>query len=402
MSNHTTSPFASDRVKMARLQLGREELEPLISRMKERGIDVIDLGGYVVESPHGPVPPPQHVLDAVRHAMETGWQAPGLRGYSSLREVIAGLEKEKGIDVDPASEILVTSGGVMQGMFNMLLATINPGDEVLVFRPGLSFDEQVKLVGGVPVFVQLKEGEGYRFDAEEVERAMSPRTKVVILNTPHNPTGHVATMDELQRIAEVVQDHDVTVFSDEILWNWVYDGRRHISIASLPGMRDRTVIFSSVTKCGMYDWRIGWVTASAEMISQVEKIMFWQNEFSPPLCQIAAEAHLLRLKEWIRDIVPEEELHRDLMYDGLLKLGLKSFKAEGHLTMFPTISTYESSSIKFVKHLLETAHVLVAPGVRYHGESHLRVGFNRTTEEIRDAIDRMVVPLEKLAGRLSH
>jgi aminotransferase len=250
---------------------------------------------------------------------------------------------------------------------------------------------------GVPVFVDLHEEEGYRFNAEAIERGVSPKTKIMIVNTPNNPTGHVATKGELLQVADIAERHNLIVLSDEILWNWVYDGRRHISFASLPGMKERTVVLSSVTKSGLFDSRIGWVCANAELITQLEKIMFWQNEIAPPICQIAAEAHLRKLKEWITPIVKNVAKGRDIMHEGLRKAGIPCFKPEGNLTMFPDISSFEDSSMKMSKYLLEDAHVLVAPGVRYNGEGHLRLGFHKTYEEITVGTERVQRSIARLA-----
>lgn len=394
--------FTSARVSRSNLQVGKDRLKSKASQMRERGVRIADLSSYIIERPYGSVrSPPENVLEAVRRAVESGWPEPDLRGISSLRRTIAEVEGKKGIDVDPDSEVIVTGGGAMQGLYNTLQAILDPGDEVMVFGPGLSFDEHVKLAGGIPIYLELKEEDGYRFDPEAIEKAISPRTKVMILNTPHNPTGHVATREELEGLADLVKRKRVIVISDEVVWKWVYDGHEHISFASLPDMRDRTIIVSSVTKSGMFDWRIGWVIGNPGLIERVEKVMFWQNEFSSPLLQVAAEAHLSGLDRWIRPIVEEQERKRDVIYSGLVKAGYRCFKPQGHLTVFPNISSFMRSSVKFAEYLLDKGRVLVSPGIAYLGEGHIRVGFHKSLEEIRDAVERMRAVADELQREAS-
>lgn len=387
-----SNAWFSDRVMKTKSQLHRD-VRAKGHRMIKKGVDIIDLSSYVIEQPHGSFPaPPDYVIGAVREALKSGWGGtPPLRGRLTLRRAIAERwEREQGIDVDPESNILVSSGGGMQALYNVFQTIINPGDEVLIFCPGLTFDDQVRLAGGVPVYVELKEEEGYKFNSEDVEKAITHKTKVIFLNSPHNPSGHVASREELEGLADVAKDHNLLVISDEILFKWVYDGREHISIASLPDMQERTIIESSVTKSGMFDWRIGWIIANEEFIKQVEKVMFWQNEISPPLLQIAAEAHLERLDSWITDIVKEEQERRDLICNELGKIdGLSVVKPQGCTMCFPNISNFERDSIKFVDYLIEEGHVLVQPGVSYLGEGHVRIGFHRTKEEIKEAIERL-------------
>jgi aspartate/methionine/tyrosine aminotransferase len=219
MSNHNlweSNSLFSGRVLSANLQLGKQELNKKAKELIEAGVNIIDLSGYLIERPRGTVPsPPQYVMDAVTQALRKELQETDIRGLATLREIIAEIEgKKTRLDIDPESEVMVTSGGVMQGMFNVLQALVEPGDEVLIFRPGLSYDDQIKLAGGIPVFVNLKQEQGYTFDSSKLESAITPKSKLLILNTPHNPTGHVASRTELEGIAEVVKRHNLIVLSD--------------------------------------------------------------------------------------------------------------------------------------------------------------------------------------------
>ena len=398
-----SSYHTSQRLVKSNLQLGKPRLKNKVAEMIAKGIQITDLSGYIVEKPYGYIKsPPEYVFSAVKEALESGWPEPELRGIPSLRGTIAKLESRKGIDTDPDTEILVTGGGAMQGIYNVLQAILDPGDETLVFAPSLAYDEQVKLAGGRPVYVELEENSGYKLNASDIKKAITPRTKVMILNTPHNPTGHVASREELEEIAEIVKQSNLIVISDEVVWKWLYDDREHISFGSLDGMRDRTITVSSVTKSGMLDWRIGWVIATEGFIKNVEKLMFWQNQFSPPLLQVAAEAHLKGLDEWIRPIVRDQQKKRDLLYNGLISAGCRCFKPEGHLTAFPNISAFHKSSVRFSEFLLEKAHVLVSPGIAYLGEGHIRVGFNQSAERVKEGVENMGRVLRDFKSAFSH
>jgi aspartate/methionine/tyrosine aminotransferase len=389
----------STRVLRANLQIGKSALVTRANQLRGQGVDIVDLSGYVIDRPYGSIKsPPDYVFDAARKCLESGWPKPEHRGIGSFRQVIAKVEgKERGIDINPGTEVIVTGGGVMQGIYNVLQSLIELGDKVIIFGPGLTFNDQVRLAGGIPIFVELSEEDGYRVDTQRLEQSIQPGTKLMIFNTPHNPTGNVASRGELEEIAEVVKKHNLIVISDEILSKWVYDGRKHQSLASLPGMQERTIIVNSVTKAGMYDWRVGWIIGNKHLVDQLEKIMFWQNEFVFPVLQVAAMAHLEGLNEWIRPIVQEHQEKRNLMHDRLTKLGIPCFKPEGHLSMFPSVTPFEASSVKFAELLLEQAHVLTSPGLAYLGEGHLRLGFNLTSEKLNEGLDRIQSALESKA-----
>ncbi len=387
----------SGRVANVNLQRGRARLKVNAKEMKNAGIDIVDLSGYVIECPYGEFKsPPDYVITAVKKALDDGWPEPSPRGIPSFRELIAKTESQVAhMGIDPNTEVLVTGGGAMQGLYNTIQALIDPGDEVLVIRPGLPYDEIVKLAEGVPVYIELAKGEGYVFDTRRIENAVTKKTKMLILNTPHNPTGHVASEKEIEEIAECAMEHDLFVISDEVLWNWVYDGRRHTSIASISGMKDRTIIVNSLTKSGLFDWRVGWVVANEKIVERLEKIMFWQNQFSPPLLQVASQAHLSRLKDWIAPIIQEQQRKRDFLCSALETMDLTCFKPEGAIMTFPTIDNFEQNSTKFAERILVEGHVFVSPGESYLGEGHLRIGYGNNIERIKEGTTRMARVLGK-------
>ncbi len=383
--------YFSDRVLKSSLQLSRD-IRLKGAALKEGGVDVIDLAGYLIESPYGEVESHiENIRAAVQDALKNGWPKPDLRGIRGLRTAISEMAlHDLRVEVDSESEILVTGGGSMQAIYNVMQATINSGDEVITFVPGLTYDEHIRMAGGRPVLFQLKEEEGFSFNFEDVERAVTERTKMLVVNSPHNPTGHVAGKNELEGLADIAKKHDLLVLSDEVLWKWVYNDYEHLSIATISDMQDRTIIASSSTKNGMFDWRIGWLIANEALVRQVEKIAFWQNEFSPPLLQIAAEAHLRVLDEWIPKVRKTMQEKMNLIYDGLSKIErISCVKPQGGLTVFPNIGSVCRSSTAFANNLLDAERVLVSPGIAYAGESHIRVGYSPPKEQIKDAVERI-------------
>ncbi len=383
--------MVSRRVANASLQKGRSVLRIKAKEMKERGVDIVDMSGYVVERPYGEfMSPPEYVKEAVKKAIDSGWPEPSPRGIASFRNLIAEVEgKVTRNDIDPNKDVLVTGGGSMQALYNVIQAVVDPGDETLVFTPGLPYDEIIRLAEGVPIFVDLKMGEDYRFDAARIEKVITERTKLLIVNTPHNPSGHVLSNEELGGLAELVVSNDLLVISDEVLWNWVYGSQKHVSIASFPGMKERTVVVNSLTKTGLFDWRIGWAVGPATIIDRVEKIMFWQNQFSPPLLQVASEAHLLRLDEWISPILQEQQRKRDFLHSKLVEMGFTCFRPEGAIMTFPNISNFASDAVQFAEYILERGHVFVSPGVAYLKDGHLRVGYGNSIDRLKDGLARM-------------
>jgi aspartate/methionine/tyrosine aminotransferase len=391
--------YLSARVKSASLQL-RHHLDVRAGQIAAGGSRVYDFSDETnMGAEQEPVK--QAVIDMVKKGLPVG----ELRGLSSFRQVIAEKEKEeKGLDLDPDKNIMVTSGGSMQSMYFAMQATIDPGDEVIFGYPGLTVDEIAKLAGGKPVYVPIRHETGYRYDLEALERAITPKTKMIYFNSPNNPTGRVFPRDEVQQIADIAIDHDLLVLSDEVHETNVWDGRKHVSIATLPGMQDRTIVCNSITKCyHMFRWRVGWMLANEHLIDQVDKLMMWSAQFPPPLMQAGAEA-LLRgirgeLKDWYRETQADLQLRRDTLWGWLSSMpGFVPFKPEGTFLSFSDTSSLDRSSVKLAEYLLEEAHVLVAPGISYLGEGHLRISFDRPRDEINEGMERAKAALEEYPG----
>lgn len=218
---------------------------------------------------------PEHIRDAARLALDQGFtRYPPAKGFADLRETVAQkLERENHIKADPDSEIFI-SVGAMQGIFNSMLHLMNEGDEVIVADPGYDYYSQIRLFGGVPVRVPAKEENAFKIDPGDVEAAITPKTKIIILNTPSNPTGAVFDRPILEQIAALCQKNDIMVLSDEPYEHIMFDGNEHVSIGALPGMKDLTISVYTLSKSyAMTGWRVGYCVAHKTIIDEMEKLM---------------------------------------------------------------------------------------------------------------------------------
>jgi aspartate/methionine/tyrosine aminotransferase len=312
-----------------------------------------------------------------------------------LREALAEIESnDRGFKVDPETQVLVFGGGGIQALNLTIQAILNPKDEAVIFIPGLATDQMVTMAGGKPVFVRLDEERGFRPDFDKLRKRISPKTKLIILNTPHNPSGYVWQRDELKQLAEIACDHDLLILSDDVFKYFVFDGEKPAFITDFPDVRDQVISVYSATKTyGMFDWRVSWLFAHADLVRQVEKILFWNCEFAPPMTQVGAEAAVRSSHEWMKDQVKRMKSNLNILHSGLSTIpGIHIHKALGGPTMFPRISEIESSSMKSAHYLLEAARVLVAPGAFYLSDGHIRTSFwgsgNLLTEK-RDSRSRI-------------
>jgi aspartate aminotransferase len=358
--------------------------------MAQQGLDVINLGGG---DPDFDTPP--HIRDAAVLAMQEGHtHYVSSSGIRELRQAIAEkLSRESGLDIDPLSQIVVTPGGKL-GLFAAVMATVNPGDEVLILDPAwVSYVSCVQLAGGTAVRVALRSEDGFRVTETVLRDALSPRTRLLILNSPNNPTGRVLTMEELESVAEVARAHDLWVLSDEIYDSILYHGRQHISVASLPGMLDRTIIINGFSKTyAMTGWRLGYVVASAPLAAQILKVQQHSTTCAGSFTQHAGTAALRGPQDCVLRMVEEYRRRRDILAAGLNALpGVSCHLPEGTFYAFPDMSGTGMSSMEMTDKLLNEAFVAVTPGVAFgqSGEGHVRLSFATATHLIEQAIERM-------------
>ena len=337
---------------------------------------------------------PWHIREAAIYALERG-----RTGYTSnlglprLRRSISDyIQKHFGIRYEPLSEILV-SVGVSEAIDLALRALLNQGEEVIYHEPCyVSYAPSIVMAGGVARAVTTRADEGFILHAEELEKAITPRTRVLMLNFPTNPTGAAMDPEELEKIAAVCVKHDLVVLTDEIYSELTYEGRPHHSIATLPGMRERTVLLHGLSKAfAMTGWRIGFACAPAELIEAMMKIHQYSILCAPIMGQDAAIEALDRGEQSVNGMRREYEMRRNFIVSSLRDMGLDCPSPRGAFYVFPKITSTGLSSRDFSLRLLHEKKVAVVPGPAFGsgGEGHVRCSFATALDQIKIAMVRM-------------
>lgn len=347
---------------------------------------------------------PVHVKEAAKKALDEGYThyTPNA-GFPDLREALAEkLRLDNGIDAAP-DEVIVTGGGGTGALMLSALCLINPGDEVLLPDPGFVVYEAVVLMaGGKPVYVPLKEEDGFRMLPSEVEKRITSKTKCIIVNTPSNPTGGVLEEEDLKGIADLAVKHDLYVISDEVYEKLVYDGHRHLSIASLPRMKERTVTVNSFSKTyAMTGWRIGYAAAPKELIDQMVKLQQFTMVHAPAVSQRAALAALKGPQDFVKEMAEEYDKRRRFIVDRLNSIGgLSCLRPKGAFYVFLNIKKLGMRSEEVAMALLERAKVVTVPGVAFGpgGEGYLRISYSRPIDQLEEACSRIEKAIEELKG----
>ena len=344
---------------------------------------------------------PQHIKDAAKQALDDGIVHYGdLQGSAGLREAIAGkLARHNGLQFSP-DEILVTNG-LTQAAFATFMAGLNDGDEVIVFEPFYpQHNPKITLVGGRVVTVPLDRAAGFRLDAAALERAVTERTRMIVLINPANPVGTVFTRGELQSIADVAQRNDLLVVSDEVYDYIVYDDAEYVSIASLPGMRERTITLGAFTKAYAMDgWRIGYAAAEPRFIQELMRVTLNETTHPCVFAQEGARVAAAGSQDCVREMLAEDQRRRDLVCARLNEMpGVSCHVPAGSIYAFPDFSAWCESSEAFAMEILEQAHVATEAGAFYGptGEGHLRICFGAADyERLAEALDRLQAFLER-------
>jgi N-succinyldiaminopimelate aminotransferase len=318
----------------------------------------------------GPAP----ILERAVEALRTGRNqyAPG-PGVPELREAVARhQQRHYGLDLDPDREVLVTAGAT-EAIAATVLALVNPGDEVAVVEPFYdAYLACVAMAGGVRRPVPLRRtGSGFRLDLDALRSVVTDRTTLLLLNTPHNPTGAVLDEDERAAIAEVAQQHDVVVVVDEVYEHLVYDGARHVPLASLPGMADRTVSVSSAGKTfSLTGWKVGWVTASADLVQTVMAAKQWLTFTNAAPLQPAIAYALDHEEQAVRDLAADLAERRDLLCSGLADLGLDPVVPDGtYFTLSDVSGLGWTDADEFCLALPERAGVVAIPATSFFDDA---------------------------------
>ncbi len=343
---------------------------------------------------------PEHILTAASEAMKKGFtHYSDISGTLELREAIAEkLERDNDIHADPRTEVTVTSGS-QEAMFDAALGLLNPGDEALVLEPYYpAYFEDTLLAEAVPVTVPLTSENDYRIEAETLESKITSRTKMIWMCNPSNPTGHVFPGQDLEILAEVAKKHDLIVFSDEIYEKLIYEDAKPVSIASLPGMQDRTVTVNGFSKAyAMTGWRIGYMVAEKKLAAALSTLHYYTTLCPNIISQKAALAALNGPQRCVHDMLTEYKKRRELIMDCLEKLdGVFCSRPKGAFYVFPDFSRIEESDEKLAIEILEKAGVVTVPGSGFGvaGAGHLRISYSTNQEQIREGMNRIESYLE--------
>jgi aminotransferase len=321
-------------------------------------------------------------------------------GSKRLRDaLVAKTERFSGLMIDPETEITVCCGST-ECMAATLLAIVDPGDEVIVFEPYYeNYGPDAILCGAVPRFVRLREPD-WSYDPDELEKSFSTRTKAIIINTPNNPTGKVFSRDELEHIAGLCRKWDVVAVTDEIYEHIVYDGARHVSMATLEGMRERTVTISGISKTySVTGWRIGYCLAPPVISSAIRKVHDFLTVGAPAPLQEAAAAALELPAEYYTKLAADYRERRDYLVPALERAGFRPFAPRGAYYVMTDITGFGfADDVAFARHLVEDVGVAAVPGTSFYsdrsaGRQRLRFHFARRRETLEAAVERL--------GRLS-
>ena len=323
-------------------------------------------------------------------------------GLMDLRiEISRYLERRFGLNYDAEKEIVVTVGG-SEGIDLAFRAMLNPGDEVIIPEPCyVSYVPCVTLADGVPVTVNLKEENDFKLTKEQLLSAITPRTKILVLAFPNNPTGAVMTKEELEEIAEVVKEKDIFVVSDEIYAELSYGNTRHCSIASIDGMKERTIVINGFSKAhAMTGWRLGYACGPEVIIKQMLKIHQFAIMCAPTNSQYAAVEALRECDDAVEEMRNEYDRRRRFMLSKLRGMGLKVFEPYGAFYIFPNIAEFGLTSDEFATRFLTEEKVAVVPGTAFGdcGEGFLRMSYASSLSNLKTAMER----LEKFIDRLRN
>lgn len=349
-------------------------------------------------------PTPPHVVEAGQRALAEGKTVyTAWAGLPPLREAIAEqLGREKGLRVDPANEIIVTAGS-QAAMLTVALSLLDPGDEVLVPTP--FYDEyrrDIMLAGASMVAVPTHLAANFEVDPDELERAITPRTKAMILISPSNPTGGVIERATLEQIAAIAQRHDLLVIWDELYERFVYDGFAHVSLATLPGMWERTVVINGFSKCyGMTGWRIGYVAARREICDALLPIAHGMTICAPSMSQYAALAAVTGPQDWFAEVLAEYDRRRRLWMQALDAMGLPYGRPRGAYYLMPNISGTGLSSQQFATALREEANVMIggAGGATDpFNEGFVRCSLAVPYAQLEQGLEQMAAVVKKYKG----
>ena len=336
---------------------------------------------------------PWHIREEGIYSLERGrTYYTSNAGLKELKEEIAEYQKRRfGLEYNPSGEIYVTVGG-SEAIDGALRAMLDEGDEVIIPQPSyVSYEPCVVLADGVPVITELKEEDEFKLKKENLEKVVTDKTKILILPFPNNPTGAIMTEEDLKGIAEVVLEHDLFVLSDEIYSELTY-GSQHVSIASFPGMKERTIVINGFSKSyAMTGWRLGYACGPKVILDQMLKIHQFAIMCAPTTSQYAAVEALKNGDDGVEYMRNEYNRRRKFLIKSLREMGLKCFEPFGAFYVFPCIKEYGMTSDEFAEALLAEEKLAVVPGTAFGscGEGFLRISYAYSVEDLKSALERL-------------
>lgn len=336
---------------------------------------------------------PWHIRDEGIYSLERGkTHYTSNAGLMELREEICRyLYRRQGLSYDPVKEVLITVGG-SEAIDIGLRAMCNPGDEVLIPQPSyVSYEPCAVLAGAKPVIINLKAENEFRLTAQELEDAITEKTKILILPFPNNPTGAIMERKDLEAIAEVILKHDIFVMSDEIYSELTYKDK-HVSIAELPGMQERTILINGFSKAyAMTGWRLGYACGPREIIQQMTKIHQFAIMCAPTTSQCAAVEALKNGDGDVEQMRTAYNQRRRYLMNAFREMGLECFEPYGAFYVFPCIKEFGLTSDEFAERLLKEEKLAVVPGTAFGdcGEGFLRISYAYSMERLKEALSRM-------------
>lgn len=386
---------------MRALSTMAEGIKPSLTRtlfnMAKAYDDVID---FTLGDPD--VPTHQKIKDAGCKAIQDSKTRYSQNaGLLELREVISDYYiRKEGFEYDPISEIMVTVGA-MEGLYLALLSITNPGDEYIIPAPYyVNYGQMVHMCGGVPVIVDKPAEEPLSFRVEDIEAAITPKTKAIIINTPSNPSGKIISWNKIEKLAELAKKHDLYVISDEVYKCLIYGENKFKSIVSIEGMRERTILTNSLSKefC-MTGWRIGYVLANKEIVANMTKLQENVCACAPLPSQYAAIEALSSKEDYSANMKSIFSERRDALVSGINSIkGLSCTPPDATFYLMVDISKTGLKSFDFACKLLESVHVAVVPGVTY-GQScdnYVRIAFTKNVDVIKQGVERIATFMSKL------
>jgi len=379
-------------------------ISSLVKKLQAEGKNVLSFSAGEPD-----FPTPEFIKQAAIKAINENFtRYTANEGYAPLiKAIVEKFHKENGLEFKPQN--ILVSAGAKHSIYNLLMALCNPGDEVIFQAPyWVSYPEMVKLAQSIPVIIDAGVEQEYKITPEQLEKAITPKTKVFLFNTPSNPTGSVYSKKEILALAEVLKDkEDIYIVSDEIYEKIVFDGEEHFSIGSIDYLRDRTITINGVSKAyAMTGWRIGYAGGDADVIKLARNLQSHSTSNAASISQAAALAALTQESDEIDDMVIKFKERRDFIYEALNKVkGIKCPLPKGAFYVFYDVSSYYGTHVNgyqikdsssFCNYLLTEESVGLVPGIAFGNDKCVRMSYACSFEELTDGLERITRALAKL------